>query len=95
MNHKNISRLLAKSSIILGMLLTCLPLHIQAEFYVYKENDGTSWITDRKMPQEKYTLMATIGRPTAVVSCRKMTPTKLEKRANNYKDTIEAYSIAY
>lgn len=95
MNYKYISSLLAKCSIFLGMLLICLPLHIQAEFYVYKENDGTSWITDRKMPQEKYTLMATIGRPTAVVSCRKMTPTKLEKRASSYTDTIEAYSIAY
>jgi soluble lytic murein transglycosylase-like protein len=75
--------------------VTILPLSIQAEFYVYKENDGTSWITDRKMPQEKYTLMATIGRPTAVVSCRNMTASKLEKRANTYKDAIEAYSIAY
>jgi soluble lytic murein transglycosylase-like protein len=74
---------------------TILPLFVQAEFYVYKENDGTSWITDRKMPQEKYTLMATIGRPTAVVSCRNMTASKLEKRANTYKDAIEAYSIAY
>ena len=79
----------------LGLLLVCLPLHAQAEFYVYKENDGTSWITDRKMPQEKYTLMATIGRPTAVVSCRNMTPSKLEKRASSYNDAIEAYSIAY
>ncbi len=81
--------------ICMGPLLVCLPLPAQAEFYVYKENDGTSWITDRKMPQEKYTLMATIGRPTAVVSCRNMTPSKLEKRASSYKDAIEAYSIAY
>ena len=81
--------------IIAGILLAVIPLHLQAEFYVYKENDGTSWITDRKMPQEKYTLMATIGRPTAVVSCRNMTPAKLDKRANTYIDAIEAYSIAY
>jgi len=79
----------------LGLVVLSLPTYIQAEFYVYKENDGTSWITDRKMPQEKYTLMATIGRPTAVVSCKNMTATKLEKRANDYKDAIEAYSIAY
>ncbi len=70
-------------------------MQLQAEFYVYKENDGTSWITDRKMPQEKYTLMATIGRPTAVVSCRNMTPAKMDKRASTYLDAIEAYSIAY
>jgi len=77
------------------LVISLLPLQIHAEFYVYKENDGTSWITDRKMPREKYTLMATIGRPTAVVSCRNMTAAKLEKRANNYADVIQAYSIAY
>lgn len=79
----------------LGLLVIALPMHSQAEFYVYKENDGTSWITDRKMPQERYKLMATIGRPTAVVSCRNMTRTKLEKRADSYTDAIEAYSIAF
>ncbi len=72
-----------------------MPLQIHAEFYVYKEKDGTSWITDRKMPNEKYTLMATIGRPTAVVSCRNMTPTKLEKRAADYMPTITTYAKAY
>ena len=71
------------------------PMQLDAEFYVYKEKDGTSWITDRKMPQERYTLMATIGRPTAVVSCRNMTAAKLDKRASTYMDAIEAYSIAY
>jgi len=82
-------------SLCIGMLIIALPLQSLAEFYVYKENDGTSWITDRKMPQEKYKLMATIGRPTAVVSCRNMTSSKLEKRASDYADVIQAYSIAY
>ena len=82
-------------AICLGTLLAFLSQPIQAELYVYKENDGTSWITDRKMPRDKYTLLATIGRPTAVVSCRNMTATKMEKRANGYKHTIETYSTAY
>ncbi|MGH1537349.1 MAG: lytic transglycosylase domain-containing protein [Gammaproteobacteria bacterium] len=94
MHYKNTS-LITKIAICSALFLASLPMQIQAEFYVYKENDGTSWITDRKMPQEKYTLMATIGRPTAVVSCRRMTASKLEKRASSYADTIEAYSIAY
>ncbi len=94
MTYKHYS-VLWMPTIIVSILIAMMPLQIQAEFYVYKENDGTSWITDRKMPQEKYTLMATIGRPTAVVSCRNMTPTKLDKRANAYMDAIEAYSIAY
>jgi len=99
MNRKHHSNLAQRqstiSSLLLGMLLITLPLQSQAEFYVYKENDGTSWITDRKMPQERYKLMATIGRPTAVVSCRNMTASKLKKRADNYADVIQAYSIAY
>ncbi len=94
MSNKN-TNWITRATICLALFLAYLPIQIQAEFYVYKENDGTSWITDRKMPQEKYTLMATIGRPTAVVSCRKMTASKLEKRASGYADTIEAYSIAY
>ena len=92
--HYKTTRLM-KATISVALLLAWLPLQTHAEFYVYKENDGTSWITDRKMPQEKYTLMATIGRPTAVVSCRKMTASKLANRASSYADTIQAYSIAY
>ena len=77
------------------LILISFPIQLQAEFYVYKEKDGTSWITDRKMPTENYTLMATIGRPTAVVSCRNMTQTKLEKRASDYMPTINTYAQAY
>ncbi len=72
-----------------------LPLQLHAEFFVYKEKDGTSWITDRKMPAKNYTLMATIGRPTAVVSCQNMTHAKLEKRATSYMPTINIYAEAY
>ncbi len=82
-------------AICLSALIAFLSLPIQAEYYVYKESDGTSWITDRKMRQDKYTLLATIGRPTAVVSCRNMTASKLEKRASDYKKVINAYSTAY
>lgn len=62
---------------------------------MYRESDGTSWITDRKMPRDQYTLLKTIGRPTAVVSCRHMTPAKMEKRASSYMNTIKNYSSTY
>lgn len=77
------------------MILIALPVQSYAEFYVYKENDGTSWITDRIMPSQQYTLMATIGRPTAVLSCKNMTHTKLENRAATYMPTIQTYAEAY
>ena len=94
MNHPHYNHFI---SFLVWMFLAfiLLPLQIHAEFYVYKEKDGTSWITDRKMPAENYTLMATIGRPTAVVSCRNMTQTKLEKRAADYMPTITTYAQAY
>ena len=76
-------------------LLVFMPPQIQAELFVYQESDGTKWITDRKMRQNKYTLLATIGRPTAVVSCKNMTTAKLEIRANSYKHAIETHSTTY
>ena len=82
-------------AICLSALLAFASLSIQAELYVYKESDGTSWITDRKMPRDRYTLLATIGRPTAVLSCSNMTAAKMEKRASGYKKVIEIYSTAY
>ncbi len=81
--------------ILVFSTLLFMPFQVLAEFYVYKEKDGTSWITDRKMPAENYTLMATIGRPTAVVSCQNMTQTKLENRAADYMPTINTYAQAY
>lgn len=79
----------------MSLALIILPISIQAEFYIYKENDGTSWITDRHMPNERYTLMGTFGRPTAVLSCNNMTHTKLENRASTYMSTINTYAEAY
>jgi soluble lytic murein transglycosylase-like protein len=76
-------------------LLVFSPLQIQAELYVYQESDGTSWITDRKMPRDEYTLLATIGRPIAALSCKNMTAAKLEKRASTYKHAIETHSTTY
>lgn len=79
----------------LGTFLALLSLPAWAELYVYQESDGTSWITDRKMPRDRYTYLKTIGRPTAVVSCRNMTASKMERRASDYLNTIETYSATY
>lgn len=76
-------------------LLVVCSLPVVAELYVYEESDGTNWITDRKMPRDRYTYLKTIGRPTAVVSCRNMTPSRMERRASSYINTIKTYSSAY
>ena len=98
MNNKVIgfhSTRISYIAVCLSTLLAFLSMSIQAELYVYKENDGTSWITDRKMSRDKYTLLATIGRPTAVLSCSNMIAAKMERRASGYKKSIEAYSTTY
>lgn len=82
-------------TLCLSVLFAVSSRSAMAELYVYEENDGTNWITDRKMPRDRYTYLKTIGRPTAVVSCRNMTPSKMERRASSYTDTIKIYSSAY
>ena len=90
-----LSMCMHRLAICFSILLTLLSMPALAELYIYRESDGTRWITDRKMSQDKYTLLKTIGRPTAVLSCRNMTASKMEKRANGYKHAIETYSTAY
>ncbi len=46
---------------------------VSADYYIYKENDGTRWYTNLRMPSDSYTLIATIGRPTATSSCTGVT----------------------
>ena len=77
---------------------TCLLLFtagVQAEYYVYKHKDGTTWYTDKNMPTDSYKLIATIGRPTASASCRGTTRNSLENRAKDHEPVIRQYSDLY
>lgn len=65
----------------------------QAEFYVYEEEDGTTWITDRKIhDREEYTYQGRYGRPTATKSCRGVTAEILEERARPHMQVIRRYA---
>ena len=66
-----------------------------AEYYVYKHKDGTTWYTDKSMPNDNYKLIATIGRPTASVSCQGTTLNSLENRAKDHEPIIRQYSDLY
>ena len=61
------------------------------EYYVYKHKDGTTWYSDRNLPANSYKLIATIGRPSAAVSCHG----SIEARAKNHAPIINQYADLY
>ncbi len=66
-----------------------------ADYYIYKEKDGTRWYTDRHLPSDEYTLIATVGRPTASASCTGVTDTIMAQRASTHVSIIEQYARIY
>lgn len=71
------------------MLLGSVSSH--AEYYVYKHEDGTTWFSDKDLPSNEYRLIATIGRPTASVSCTG----SIEDRARDHMPIIKQYARLY
>jgi hypothetical protein len=75
----------------LGALMASATAH--AEFFVYEEEDGTRWITDRKLHEpQRYTYQGRYGRPTATKSCHGVTPEILEQRAEPHMTVIRRYA---
>ena len=74
----------------IAYLLT-LSMSSYGEYFVYKHEDGTTWYSDKNMPSDSYKLIATIGRPTASVSCTG----SIENRAKDHAPIIQQYSKLY
>lgn len=72
---------------------------LQAEkTYVYKETDGTVWLTNVKPSAQdstRYKLIEVKGRQTATKSCKGMNESKLGVRAANYKQDISKYASEF
>ena len=83
------------AGLMIGVAVFMLLKAAIADFYVYKENDGTVWYTDRKLSPEKYRLIAKIGRPTAISACHGVTSTIMERRAKNHMSTIKLFAKRY
>lgn len=77
-------------ALITGLLLLA-SIAAQAEYYVYKHEDGTTWFSDKDLPSNEYRLIATIGRPTASVSCSG----SIEDRARDHMPIIKQYAKLY
>ena len=73
------------------VVLLMLSMTSHAEYYVYKHKDGTTWYSDKNLPTNNYKLIATIGRPTASVSCTG----SISNRAKDHAPIIQQYSDLY
>ncbi len=76
---------------IFAIGLFVLSVNSHAEYYVYKHSDGTTWYSDKNLPANNYKLIATIGRPTASVSCTG----SISNRAKDHAPIIQQYSDLY
>ncbi|MFK7795058.1 MAG: lytic transglycosylase domain-containing protein [Gammaproteobacteria bacterium] len=93
-HSKNNLRVLPKFSIWPISLFFCLftlSMNGYAEYFVYKHEDGTTWYSDKNLPAQNYKLIATIGRPTASVSCTG----SISNRAKDHAPIIQQYSDLY
>ena len=86
----NRSGLLATAALMAVSALT--PAHAAGyKYFIYKENDGTVWFSDRQLPKKRYRLLATAtlgwGRPPAHVHCG-----NVEHRAQALSKTIQRYA---
>lgn len=92
--HANLSKQLR---LLIGTTLLCLApaTVLAAQFFVYEEEDGTTWITDHKLRGKQYTYIKSFGRPAATVSCKGVTPKILDKRALSHMPHIQQYADSY
>jgi soluble lytic murein transglycosylase-like protein len=82
-------------SLLVALLLQAHTGYALADYYVYKGKDGTIWYTDRRLPVNRFTLIATIGRPKASISCTEITPKALEQRSQRFLPVIKEYAETY
>ncbi len=85
----------ASHLLALGLLALAMGQAMAGEYYVYRSKDGVSWYTDRRLPGDRFTLIATIGRPTASASCTGLTARALERRARMHQAVIRQYAKIY
>lgn len=72
-----------------------LAMSTHAQTYVYQEDDGTRWITDTKINAANFTYIDKYGRATATQSCKGVTASLMERRAQKYMLHIETFAQQY
>ncbi len=98
--HSSICRRLHLSTIFCLVVVYLFPAQSLStdNTYIYREDDGTVWYTNKKpvgVERSKYKLIGVFGRSTATKSCAGMTPARMEARARQYADDINRYARKY
>jgi soluble lytic murein transglycosylase-like protein len=68
---------------------------VSADYFVYRGKDGVTWYTDRRLPDDKFSLIATVGRPAASAACQGVTPSVLKQRAKSHTPIIKQIAHLY
>lgn len=87
-----------RAMLLIGLMLAPVLPSTAGNTYIYREDDGTIWYTNKKpvgVERDKYKLIGVFGRPTATVSCQGMTPARMEARARQYEDVINRNAKKY
>jgi len=73
-----------------SLILLSVSSHAE-QIYIYKESDGTQWITNHQLKSQagRYKFVKYHGRPTATRSCYRVTSKILDQRAEKYRRAIE------
>jgi soluble lytic murein transglycosylase-like protein len=79
---------------VIALSLICAQA-VAADYFVYRSEDGITWYSDRRLPDDKFNLIATVGRPTASTACRGVTHAILEQRAKIHSLIIKQFSHLY
>ena len=65
------------------------------DIYVYKEDDGTVWLTDHRAMPDGMTYIGRHGRPTATRSCIGVDEARMQQRESPYLYWIHHYATVY
>ena len=76
--------------LLLGLLAASI--NAVAETYIYQEEDGTRWITDRSMDPSRFVFIDKYGRATATRSCKGVTMEMMERRSARFMPIVRSHA---
>ncbi len=79
----------------IGTSLLITPPAQARDIFVFKEDDGTVWLTDHRAMPDGMTYIGRHGRPTATRSCIGVDETRMQERESPYLYWIHHYAGIY
>lgn len=98
---RNNNKYFIKGSLVAGTLISLLvalgptpAIAKDSRPYMYRDQNGTHWFTDRPMRDDALVYLGRYGRPTAERSCRGINNRILHERAARHRALIHTHSAA-